>query len=81
MKNMFDAVTDKFGPWVVAFAMIYIILFVTEKSSKRDREVTESLMDALNKNSDVVLAQTELFLRQGVILPPQAGPQPFPLTD
>jgi hypothetical protein len=77
MLDVFNAVIDKFGPWIVCFAMIGISLFESHRHEETLVAINGELAAALEAVAKVHETQTDLLARDGFILPPQGGPQPL----
>ena len=77
MLAVFNVVIDKFGPWIVCFAMIGISLFESHRHEETLVAINGELAAALQAVAKVHETQTDLLARDGFILPPQGGPQPL----
>ena len=77
MLTVFETVVNKFGPWVICFAMIGIFIYQSHRHEETLISLNSQLTAALESVAKVHESQTELLARDGFILPPQDGPQPL----
>jgi hypothetical protein len=77
MLVVFETVVNKFGPWVICFAMIGICLYEAHRHEETLVSINSQLTTALESVAKVHETQTELLARDGFILPPPNGPQPL----
>ena len=77
MLVVFETVVNKFGPWIICFAMIGICLYEAHRHEETLVSINSQLTTALESVAKVHETQTELLARDGFILPPPNGPQPL----
>ncbi len=75
MLVVFETVINKFGPWIICFAMIGICLYEAHRHEETLISINSQLTNALESVAKVHETQTELLAKDGFILPPQNGPQ------
>jgi hypothetical protein len=77
MLVVFETVVNKFGPWIICFAMIGICLYEAHRHEETLISLNGQLTAALESVAKVHETQTDLLARDGFILPPPNGPLPL----
>ena len=73
MKELFEAVINKLGPWIICFAMIGILIYEHHRHEAILVSMNRTLTSAVELVARTQQTQTELMARDGFILPPQVG--------